>query len=348
MPTLSRVSAPTVAGAMLAFCILPLSSDVQACGPGEQQAFTCTTNNNKVVEVCNAGKDATYSFGRAGTKPALFLKTPKTKLRYADSANPVAGQSGRAFEQTLQFLNANTSYTISLGGNSSSSASASVEVASGGRHLASVACRDGTVRNNLDVLGMDTHTQASATKSPAGKEPPRASNGIVFAKRAKPKVTGFTWNVHHPEGVEFDGPIRTSIGKLHDLEAHHPEYGTQMPNGFALDGTPIAGPHGKFATILYGSILDYGDRLAIIYSYWADGACMACGSEAVIVVGRGAQVIDQLNRPYGVSESDPNECLWPDAETFVDGVAVARADKTCAGPNRLMRVGYEGIEVSGG
>ena len=186
------------------------------------------------------------------------------------------------------------------------------------------------------------------TGAQPGKNSPRAPGGILFAKRAKPKITGFTWAVHHPEGVEFDGPIRTSLGKLHQIEAHHPEYGIQMPNGFALDGIPIAGPHGKFATILFGSILDYGDRLAIIYSYWADGACMACGSDAVIVVGKGAKVIDQLNRPDRVRESDPNECLWPGAETFVDGVAVVRADKSCDGPDRLMQIGYEGIKVSGG
>lgn len=321
--------------------------NAHACEKGQQQVLTCKTKNDKVLKVCNAGKDATYSFGRSGTKPEMFIKAPKTSLRYMNRKNPVEGQGGHTADQSLQFQNGAASYTVKYGKRPGDAATASVVVESKGKHLASVACRSETVVANFEVLGMDTHVQKPPHPQRIGPKPGQASGGIVFAKRAKPRVHEFVWSVHHPEGVKFDGPIRTSIGTLHTMNSRHPEHRMEWSDGFGLDGVPVVGPHGKYAEILYGSILDYGGRLAIIYSYRADGDCMACGSDAVLIVDKGGKVVDQLNRPEHGSEQDPNRCLFPDAESFVDGAAIVRASKDCEGPNRLMRIGFEGIEVSG-
>ena len=73
----------------LAFSLTALPAD--ACQKGEQQVFSCKTKNNKVVEVCSAGKDATYSFGRKDAKPELSLRQPKRKLTYRRESGSGSG-----------------------------------------------------------------------------------------------------------------------------------------------------------------------------------------------------------------------------------------------------------------
>ena len=330
---------------LAASTLLTISPFAQACGKGQQQVFTCSTTNNKVVEVCSAGSDAIYSFGRVGTKPELLLRAPKTQLQYASSANSTNGSATSSSRESLKFLNGSTSYTIDYTASRGGNDSASVEVAANGKHLASVACRAGTIVARLDAIGTTAAEEPAKSKGVVASAQ-RGPGRIVFAKRAKPRVYDFTWNVHHPEGVKFDGPIRTSIGKLDEIEVHG-SAGYVHTDGFALDGVPILGPHGRGATIGFGEILDYGDRLAILYTYLAKDACMACGSQAVVIVAKGGKVIDQLSQAdLGSDEGGPNQCLYPSVKTLIDGVAVIRADKDCEGLNRVMRIGYEGIDVS--
>lgn len=346
MPRMSSI--PTFANCAFIFAastLLTSSPFAQACSKGQQQVFTCSTKNSKIVEVCNAGQDAIYSFGRVGAKPELLLRTPKAKVHYTHWQNTKNGPAAPASRESLQFRNGATSYTVEVARVGNAELSASVEVAANGRHLASVACRDETVVAQLQALGMTAQPGAASTPGIDARQNPKPRR-LVFAKRPKPRVLEFVWNAHHPEGVEFDGPIKTSIGTLDEVEVHGSE-NDDRTDGFALNSIPIRGPHGRDATILGGDILDYGDRLVIIYSYWAKDACMACGSDAVVIVSKGGKVVDQLiHSRSGESESGPNQCLYPSAETIIDGVAIYRADKDCEGINRIMRIGYEGIEAS--
>lgn len=126
-----------------------------ACGKDQQQVFTCKTKNNKVVEVCNAGKDATYSFGRVGSKPDLFLRKPKTSLDLADDSATFS----------LTFPNGTTTYTIAYAG-SPGPIAASVEVATNQRHIASVACVSGGVTANFTALGLGGPASGFAASAP--------------------------------------------------------------------------------------------------------------------------------------------------------------------------------------
>ena len=137
--------------------LTPLTT--HACGKGQQQVFTCKTKNNKVVEICNAGKDATYSFGRAGVKPELFLRQPKSALE-----GEYTGGSGSE-TQWVSFRNNKTSYHIFFdkwfwkgepgdANYQEGGASASISVEQNGRDLATIECRPDSIEGDLIPLGL--------------------------------------------------------------------------------------------------------------------------------------------------------------------------------------------------
>lgn len=142
-----------------AIAALLLNCQAHACQSGERLAFSCTTTKGKVVEVCSAHNTAAYSYGRPGAKPELFLRKAKSELRYELSSGSGEGAT------YLTFSNGNATYTIESGEvytrdygdgthvNGGKYAGLSADVA--GRNVAEIQCREGTIRDHLDVLGID-------------------------------------------------------------------------------------------------------------------------------------------------------------------------------------------------
>jgi len=133
--------------------LLVCSGPALACQKGEAKVFACTTTNNKVVEVCSAGKTATYSFGRRGTKPEMFLRTAKRQLVYATES----GTQAETFN--LDFPNGPTTYRIehthSWGSNGESEEDASIAVKTRGHNVADIACKEGSVLAEFTALGFE-------------------------------------------------------------------------------------------------------------------------------------------------------------------------------------------------
>ena len=51
-----------------------------ACPSQSKTVFKCTTTNNKVIQVCDAGNTISYSFGKANATPELAITVPRNKV----------------------------------------------------------------------------------------------------------------------------------------------------------------------------------------------------------------------------------------------------------------------------
>ena len=51
-----------------------------ACPSQSKTIFMCTTTNNKVIQVCDAGNTISYSFGKANATPELAITVPRNKV----------------------------------------------------------------------------------------------------------------------------------------------------------------------------------------------------------------------------------------------------------------------------
>ena len=51
-----------------------------ACPSQSKTVFSCTTTNNKVIQVCDAGNTISYSFGKANATPELAITVPRNKV----------------------------------------------------------------------------------------------------------------------------------------------------------------------------------------------------------------------------------------------------------------------------
>ena len=51
-----------------------------ACPNQNKTVFNCTTTNNKVIQVCDAGNTISYSFGKANATPELAIAVPRIKV----------------------------------------------------------------------------------------------------------------------------------------------------------------------------------------------------------------------------------------------------------------------------
>lgn len=51
-----------------------------ACPSQSKTIFMCTTTNNKVIQVCDAGNAISYSFGKANATPELAITVPRNKV----------------------------------------------------------------------------------------------------------------------------------------------------------------------------------------------------------------------------------------------------------------------------
>lgn len=91
------------------------------------------------------GASLRYVFGGDGERPEMNLSVPREKISMSQSA---AGQ-------TINFPTGNTVYSVSSGfmqATDGKSVEAGVDVQVGGRHVARVTCRPGTVQDSMEGL----------------------------------------------------------------------------------------------------------------------------------------------------------------------------------------------------
>jgi hypothetical protein len=134
------------------------SGSALACEPREKLAFACTTVKGKRVEVCSGADTLTYAYGRPGAKPELSLRRPKRDVKYEHWS--ASGEGG----SLLTFRNGNATYTVTSGARYARDYGdgthedglryADVSADVNGRNVASNDCRDDTIREDLDALGM--------------------------------------------------------------------------------------------------------------------------------------------------------------------------------------------------
>ena len=58
---------------------LAVSNVQAACPSAAKTVFSCSTTNNKVVDICELGPNLLYSFGRPNSRPELQFNIAKTR-----------------------------------------------------------------------------------------------------------------------------------------------------------------------------------------------------------------------------------------------------------------------------
>ena len=125
-----------------------------ACETGSKTIFQCTTTNNKQIEVCDAGKTISYSFGKHGKKPELALSIP----RHQATTFQWHG-IGRYINYSVNIPNGKYTYSVytsidKLEENEAKGFEAGVSVEKNRNHLATIICRDNTVIDNIEGINL--------------------------------------------------------------------------------------------------------------------------------------------------------------------------------------------------
>ncbi|ART81376.1 hypothetical protein CBP31_00950 [Oceanisphaera profunda] len=77
------------------------------CDRDEQTIFSCLTGKSKLIEVCDAGKTVSYSFGFPNSKPEIVVTVPRNKA----STYQWEG-IGRYITYSVNIPNGNTDYNV--------------------------------------------------------------------------------------------------------------------------------------------------------------------------------------------------------------------------------------------
>lgn len=136
------------ASLMLAFFAMSvLSSGVAqaACSNGKT-LFSCTTTNNKYVELCDNGATLQYSFGKVGQTPELALSVPRARA----STYQWEG-FGRWINYSVRIPNGNTFYEVfDSADRIEQTAEAGIYVEASGKNVATINCKMDTLVSNLE------------------------------------------------------------------------------------------------------------------------------------------------------------------------------------------------------
>jgi hypothetical protein len=122
------------------------------CAAGTKTIFSCTTAKGKLIEVCDAGKTITYSFGNPQTKPDIALNVPRDKATTFQWAGV-----GRYLSYSVDIPNAATTYSVFISMDRLTEAhamEAGVNVFEEGKLLATVKCSGKKMVNNLEGVDL--------------------------------------------------------------------------------------------------------------------------------------------------------------------------------------------------
>ena len=122
------------------------------CVAGSETLFSCSTAKGKIIEVCDAGKSITYSFGSPLTKPDIALNVPRDKATTFQWAGV-----GRYLSYSVDIPNGTTTYSVFLSADRITEAhgiEAGVNVFEEGKLLATVKCSGKKMVNNLEGVDL--------------------------------------------------------------------------------------------------------------------------------------------------------------------------------------------------
>ena len=106
------------------------------CPSQSKTIFMCTTTNNKVIQVCDAGNTISYSFGKANATPELAIAVPRNKVTTYQWEG-----FGRYENYAINIPNGKTIYRVNDSlDKMSQQYTAGVEVSNNDKLLATVEC----------------------------------------------------------------------------------------------------------------------------------------------------------------------------------------------------------------
>ena len=106
------------------------------CPSQTKTIFMCTTTNNKVIQVCDAGNTISYSFGKANATPELAITVPRNKVTTYQWQG-----IGRYENYAINIPNGKTIYRVNDSlDKMSQQYTAGVEVSNNDKLLATVEC----------------------------------------------------------------------------------------------------------------------------------------------------------------------------------------------------------------
>ena len=107
-----------------------------ACPSQSKTVFNCTTTNNKVIQVCDAGNTISYSFGKANATPELAIAVSRDKVTTYQWEG-----FGRYENYAINIPNGKTIYRVNDSlDKMSQQYTAGVEVSNNDKLLATVEC----------------------------------------------------------------------------------------------------------------------------------------------------------------------------------------------------------------
>lgn len=117
-----------------------------SCPAKTQTIFQCTTTNNKIIQVCDAGKTINYSFGKPSQTPELAVSVLRNKVKTYQWEG-----IGRYENYSVNIPNGNYFYRVfSSIDKINQSASAGVEISKNDDLIATVECAPSKkIINNL-------------------------------------------------------------------------------------------------------------------------------------------------------------------------------------------------------
>jgi len=121
-----------------------------ACPSSSTTIFSCTTSNNKIIQVCDAKKSISYTFGRTN-QPELSISVPRNRA----STYQWSG-FGRNMNYTVNIPNGSTTYRVFSNIDKFDEYSgAGVEVEQNGNLLATVKCDESKpLINNIEGINL--------------------------------------------------------------------------------------------------------------------------------------------------------------------------------------------------
>ena len=122
------------------------------CAAGQPTIFSCSTAKGKTIEVCDAGKSITYTFGSPQAKPEIALNVPRDKVTTFQWSG-----IGRYLSYAVDIPNGTTTYSVFHGMDritKEHAIEAGVNVLVDGKLLATVRCSGRNIVNNLEGVDL--------------------------------------------------------------------------------------------------------------------------------------------------------------------------------------------------
>jgi hypothetical protein len=141
----------SIASALVIFAVATSAAQAK-CTSLKNTIFSCNTTKGKYVEVCDAGANIGYSFGKAGNTPELALQIERRRA----STHQWDGM-GRYISYAVNIPNGNTIYSVFSGvdrNGDEHGIEAGVNVEISGKLVASIKCLSKGVVNNMEGVNL--------------------------------------------------------------------------------------------------------------------------------------------------------------------------------------------------